>query len=81
MTKEAYYKIGILIMALCAITWMFMSNSWGAESNPKSNPSVYITKKGGALWKTEPAAGMKSKAQLFAATSAVETPMRLFTEK
>ena len=32
MTKEAYYKIGILIMALCAITWMFMSNSWGAES-------------------------------------------------
>ena len=44
MTKEAYYKIGILIMALCAITWMFMSNSWGADSNPKSNPSVYITK-------------------------------------
>lgn len=31
MTKDAYSKIAILILALCAITWMFMSTSWGAE--------------------------------------------------
>jgi hypothetical protein len=39
MTKEAYYKIGILILALSAITWMFMSNSWGAELKEKGNCS------------------------------------------
>ena len=32
MTKDAYYKIGIFILALCIITWMFLPNSWGAES-------------------------------------------------
>jgi hypothetical protein len=31
VTNDAYYKIGILILALCAITWMFTSNSWGEE--------------------------------------------------
>ena len=32
MSRDAYSKIGILILALCVITWMFLSNSWGAES-------------------------------------------------
>ena len=35
MTKDAHYKIGILILALCTITWMFLSNSWGAESRER----------------------------------------------
>ena len=35
MTKDAYYKIGILILALCTITWMFLPNSWGAESRER----------------------------------------------
>jgi hypothetical protein len=33
VTKDDYSKIGILIVALCAITWLFLANSWGAESN------------------------------------------------
>jgi hypothetical protein len=32
VTKDAYYKIGIFILTLCIITWMFLPNSWGAES-------------------------------------------------
>jgi len=40
VTKDDFYKIGILIAALCVITWMFLSNSWGADSNPKSKPSA-----------------------------------------
>jgi len=40
MTKETYYKIGVLILALSAITWMFLSNSWGAESKEKRNCSI-----------------------------------------
>jgi hypothetical protein len=37
MARETYYKIGVLILALSAITWMFLSNSWGAESKEKRN--------------------------------------------
>ena len=35
MTKDAYYKIGVFILALCAITWMFLPNSWGEESRDR----------------------------------------------
>lgn len=35
MTKDAYYKLGLFILALGAITWMFLSNSWGAESRER----------------------------------------------
>ena len=31
MTKDDHYKIGLLIVALCAITWMFLSDAWGAN--------------------------------------------------
>ena len=37
MTRETYYKIGVLILVLSVITWMFLSNSWGAE--PKESRS------------------------------------------
>jgi hypothetical protein len=37
VTKDAYHKIGIFILVLCIITWMFLSNSWGAE--PKERRS------------------------------------------
>ena len=48
----------------------------------KTNPNlIYAGSCGGGLWKTEPVAGMKSKVQLFAAISAVETPMRRFKGK
>jgi len=59
VTKDDFYKIGILIAALCVITWMFLSNSWGADSNPKSKPSA--PDQWSALWKIEPAAGMNRK--------------------
>ena len=35
MTKDGQYKIGIFILAMCAITWMFLSDSWGAESRER----------------------------------------------
>ena len=35
MTRDAHYKIGILVAALCAITWMFFSDAWGAESRDR----------------------------------------------
>ena len=35
VTKDAYYKIGVFILALCIITWMFLPNSWGAESKER----------------------------------------------
>jgi len=37
VTKDAYYRIGIFILALCAITWMLLSNSWGAEAKGRSS--------------------------------------------
>lgn len=97
MTKDAYYKIGFFILALCIITWMFLPNSWGAESKERRSRdnlagrlvdrdgdgyvNLQRITNGGALWKTEPAAGMKSKARLSAAILAVEPPMRLFKGK
>jgi hypothetical protein len=35
MTKDTQYKIGIFILAMCTITWMFLSDSWGAESRDR----------------------------------------------
>ena len=35
MTKDTQYKIGIFILAMCTITWMFLSDSWGAESRER----------------------------------------------
>jgi hypothetical protein len=40
VTRDDRYKIGILIAALCAITWMFMSDARGADGNVR-NPSIY----------------------------------------
>jgi hypothetical protein len=37
VTKDAYFRIGIFILALCAITWMLLSNSWGAEAKGRSS--------------------------------------------
>jgi hypothetical protein len=37
MTRKAYGKIGILILALSAITWMFLSNSWGEETRERTS--------------------------------------------
>jgi hypothetical protein len=38
VTKDAYHKIGIFILVLCIITWMFLPNSWGAESRERRSP-------------------------------------------
>lgn len=35
MARDDHYKIGLLIAALCAITWMFLSDAWGAVSKDK----------------------------------------------
>jgi hypothetical protein len=31
MTRDDNYKLVILIVALCMITWMFWSDAWGAD--------------------------------------------------
>jgi hypothetical protein len=37
VTKDAYFRIGIFILALCAITWMLLPNSWGAEAKERGS--------------------------------------------
>jgi hypothetical protein len=38
VTEDAYYKIGVFILVLFIITWMFLPNSWGAESRERRSP-------------------------------------------
>ena len=45
MTKDAYYKIGVFILALCIITWMFLPNSWGAESKERRSREKHVKDK------------------------------------